>query len=163
VRFSIASYETLAGSAARRALRTGELHAVARPTDLPYVLGAGLGKVEFETFEEGREGEILQRLLRRALQEVFRRRTAGLDLSGIVACFDDGLAVETGDLVAAHDLLGQLGEVPGLARLLGALDVAEESPAMAAAALEFALEGLHLQRKIDRDDLGAGAARFRRG
>ncbi len=162
VRFSIANFETLAASAVRRALRTGEPLAVARPADLAHVLTAGLGKVEFETFEEGRETDVLERLVRRAVQEVFRRRTAGIDLSGIVGLFDAGATVETGDLVAGHDLLGQLGEVPGLARLLGALQVEEESPAVAASALEFALEGLHLQRRIDRNDLGPGAARFGR-
>ena len=160
VRFSIANYETLAGSAVRRALRTGETTAVARPADLGNVLTAGLGKIEFETFEEGREAEVLERLLRRAFAEVFRRRTAGLDMTGLVSLFEGGLTIETGDLVAGTDLLQQMDEVPGLARLLAALDVEEESPAVAAAAVEFALEGLHLQRKIDRDDLGAGKTRF---
>ena len=162
VRFSIANYETLAGSAVRRALRTDEATAVARPADLGNVLTAGLGKIEFETFEEGREAEVLERLLRRAVSEVFRRRTAGLDLSGLVSLFEQGLTIETGDLVSGEALLRQLGEVPGLARLLGALDVEEESPAVAAAAVEFAFEGLHLQRKIDRDDLGPGTIRFGR-
>ena len=160
VRFSIANYETLAGSAVRRALRTGETAAVARPADLSTVITAGLGKVEFETFEEGREAEILERLLRRSVHEVFRRRTSGVDLSGIVGLFESGLTVESGDLVSGDQLLGQLNEVPGLARLLAALSVEEESPAVAAAAVEFALEGLHLQRKIDRDDLGPGSFRF---
>jgi magnesium chelatase subunit I len=163
VRFSIANYETLGGSALRRALRTGESTAVARPADLGNVLTAGLGKVEFETFEEGREPEILERLLRRSLQEVFRRRTAGVDLSGLVRLFDAGAVVETGDLVPSQDLLAQLREVPGLARLLAALDVEEESPGVAASAIEFALEGLHLQRRIDRDDLGPGFVRFGKG
>ena len=57
VRLSIANYETLAGSAVRRALRTNETTAVARPADLGHVVTAGLGKVEFETFEEGREAD----------------------------------------------------------------------------------------------------------
>ena len=162
VRFSIANYETLAGSAVRRALRTDEPTAVARPADLGNVLTAGLGKIEFETFEEGREAEVLERLLRRAVSEVFRRRTAGLDLSGLVSLFEAGLTIETGDLVSGEALLQQMGEVPGLARLLAALDVEEESPALAAAAVEFAFEGLHLQRKIDRDDLGPGSIRFGR-
>ena len=163
VRFSIANYETLAGSALRRALRTGESTAVARPADLTNVVTAGLGKVEFETFEDGREAEVMERLLRRALLEVFRRRTVGLDLSGLVGLFEAGLTLETGDLVAGSDVLGQLDDVPGLARLLAALDIEEESPALAAAAVEFALEGLHLQRRIDRDDMGPGAVRFGRG
>ena len=160
VRFAIGSYETLAASALRRALRTGEEQAVARPVDLVQVLQAGSGKVEFESFEEGREAEILQRLARRATLEVFRRRTARADLSGIVDRFEQGLSVETGDLVAAEDLLAQLDRLPGLARLLAALDVEQESPALAAAALEFALEGLHLTRRIDRNDVGPGTVRY---
>ncbi len=50
--------------------------------------------------------------------------------------------------------------MPGLAKLLAALKVEEESPALAAAAVEFALEGLHLSRKIDRDDVAPGAFRY---
>jgi magnesium chelatase subunit I len=160
VRFSIGSYETLAASAVRRAVRTGEERAVARPSDLAQVLSAGIGKIEFETFEEGREPEILERLARRALLEVFRRRTARVDLSRLVAWFDAGGTVETGDLVPGGEMLAQLDRVPGLAKLLVALRVEEESPALAAAALEFALEGLHLSRKIDRDDVAPGAVRY---
>lgn len=173
VRFSTANYETLAASAARRAARTGEDRPVARPADLAQVLTAGIGKIEFETFEEGREPEILERTLRRCLLEVFRRRTVGLDLSALVAKFDDGLAVETGDLVSADDLLRQLDEIPGLGRLLAALQDGPgeadqelpqgsltESPALAASVLEFALEGLHLSRKLDRTDVGPGAYRY---
>ncbi len=162
VRFSTGNYETLAASALRRAVRTGEDTAVARPTDLAQVLSAGMGKIEFETFEEGREADVLERLLCRSLLEVFRRRTSGLDLSGLVAKFEAGLAVETGDLVPAEQLLGQLDAVPGLARLLTALEVEEESPTLAAAALEFALEGLHLSRKVDRSEVGAAGYRYGR-
>jgi len=162
VRFSTSNFETLAASALRRAVRTGEDAAVARPTDLAQVLSAGIGKVEFETFEEGREAELLERTLRRSLLEVFRRRTSGLDLKGLVQKFDEGLLVETGDLVPAEQLLGQLDAIPGLARLLTALEVEQESPALAAAALEFALEGLHLSRKIDRTEVGAAGYRYSR-
>jgi len=162
VRFSTGNYETLAASAIRRAVRTGEERAVARPTDLAQVLSAGLGKVEFESFEEGREADVLERLMRRAILEVFRRRTAGMDLTPLVALFDRGASVETGDLTPAQDLLAQLDSVPGLARLLAALEVEEESPPLAAAALEFALEGLHLSRKIDRSEVGVAGYRYGR-
>ena len=160
VRFSIGNYETLGASALRRAVRTGEDRAVARPSDLGQVLSACLGKVEFESYEEGREVVILERLLRRALLEVFRRRAAGVDLDALVEKFAEGRQVETGDLVPARDLLSQLEEVPGLGRLLAALGVESESPALAASALEFALEGLHLARKLDRLDVGPGAFRY---
>jgi len=160
VRFSIGNYETLAASAVRRAVRTGEARAVARPSDFAQVLAAGIGKVEFETFEEGHEPEILSRVLRRALLEVFRRHAGGVDLSRLVAWFDEGGAVETGDLVPGVQLLAQLDRVPSLARLLRALRIEAESPDLAAAALEFALEGLHLSRKIDRDDIGPAMYRY---
>ena len=160
VRFSTSAYETLAGCAARRALRTDEERAVARPADLPAVVAAGLGKVEFESFEEGREAELLERLLKRALLEVFRRRLGSVDLDGLVARFDEGLSVETGDLVPGVELLAAIGRAPGLAQVLRALDVEEESPPLAAAALEFVLEGLHLSRRLDRDELDGGLVRF---
>ena len=48
-------------------------------------------------------------------------------------------------------MLAGLGPVPGLAQLLSRLDVREESPGLAAAALEFALEGLHLNRRLAKD------------
>ncbi|HEY8340896.1 MAG TPA: AAA family ATPase [Egibacteraceae bacterium] len=163
VRFSTGSYETLAASALRRAVVRGEDLAVARPVDLAQVLAAGMGKIEFETFEEGREAEILERLLRRALLEVFRRRLAGVDLSGLLGRFADGLVVESGDLVTGEELLDQLGQAPGLARLMAALEVEQESPALAAAAVEFALEGLHLSRRLDRHELGRSAVRYSGG
>jgi len=163
VRFSTGSYETLAASALRRAVVRGEDLAVARPVDLAQVLAAGMGKIELETFEEGREAEILERLLRRALLEVFRRRLAGVDLSGLLGRFADGLVVESGDLVTGEELLDQLGQAPGLARLMAALEVEQESPALAAAAVEFALEGLHLSRRLDRHELGRSAVRYSGG
>jgi magnesium chelatase subunit I len=160
VRFSIGNYETLAASAVRRAIRTGEKRAVARPCDLAQVLSAGIGKIEFETFDQGREPEILSRILRCALLEVFRRRVGGVDLSQLVAWFDNGGAVETGDLLPGAELLAQLDRVPGFGRLLEALKIQAESSDLAAAALEFALEGLHLSRKIDRQDLGPATYRY---
>ncbi|CAN5782446.1 sigma 54-interacting transcriptional regulator [soil metagenome] len=152
VRFSVANYETLVGAALRRALRTGEAQAVARPVDLPRVLAAGLGKIEFETFEEGREAEILARLLQRAQLETFRSRMSGIDLAGLLAIFDDeGVAIETSDMTPAADVLGQFERIPGFAAMLTALDVYTESRQLMASALEFVLDGLHLSRRLDRD------------
>jgi magnesium chelatase subunit I len=78
---------------------------------------------------------------------------AGADLSGLQGRFDEGVLVETGDLVPAAELLHALGTVPGLAALLTRLGVQEESPGLAAAALEFAMEGLHLSRKLAKEEL----------
>ena len=150
-RFAVAAAETVAASAVRRAAVTGEPQAVARVCDLPSVVPASRGKVEFEAAEEGRELEVLAHLLRKATADTFRARLAGLDLSGLQGRFDEGATVETGDLVPASALLDRLGAVPGLAALLARLDIEQESPGLAAAAVEFALEGLHLNRRLAKD------------
>ena len=152
-RFAVAATESVAASAVRRAAITGEPAAVARVCDLPSVVAAARGKVEFESSEEGRELEVLAHLLRKATADTFRAHLAGLDLTGLQARFDDGGTVETGDLVPANRLLAQLGPVPGLAQLLHRLGAEQESPGLAAAALELAMEGLHLNRRLAKDEI----------
>ena len=152
-RFAVAAAETVAASAVRRSAVTGE-PAVARVCDLPSIVAASRGKVEFEAAEEGREIEVLAHLLRQATADTFRATLAGLDLSGLQTRFDDGAVLETGDLVPAAQLLANIGTVPGLAALLTRLGVEQESPGLAAAALEFAMEGLHLNRRLAKDSVG---------
>jgi magnesium chelatase subunit I len=161
VRYSIGNLETLVAAAVRRAARTGEPEAVPRVCDLPAVMESSLGRVEFDTIEEGREEEILVRALRTAELEVFRRRLSGFDFAPILGRFGMGFSAETSDLMPASELLAQFGEVPGLAKLLERLGVEEESPGVAASALEFALEGLHLSRRLNKDESGRlGAYRY---
>lgn len=161
VRYSIGNLETLAAAAIRRAARTGEPEAVPRVCDLPAVLEASLGRIEFDTIEEGREEEILARATKSAQLEVFRRRLSGFDFQPILSRFAHGFAAETSDLTSAAQLLGQFGELPGLSKLLERLGVEEESPGAAASAVEFALEGLHLSRRLNKDQAGRlGASRY---
>jgi magnesium chelatase subunit I len=56
--------------------------------------------------------------------------------------------------VPAADILADLGPIPGLAKLLAQLGIEQESPGLAAAALEFALEGLHLNRRLAKESVG---------
>jgi magnesium chelatase subunit I len=162
VRYSIGNLETLSAAAIRRAARTGEPEAVPRVCDLPAVVEAGLGRVEFDTIEEGREEEILSRALKTAELQVFRRRLSGFDFQRILSRFAQGFEAETSDLLPASELLAQFGELPGLSKLLQRLGVEEESPGVAASALEFALEGLHLSRRLNKDlESRAGRSRYR--
>jgi len=157
-RFAIAAAEAVAASAVRRAAISGEDQPVARVCDLPAVISTLRGKVEFEVSEEGREQEVLEHLLRRATADTFRATLGNADLSGLLARFTEGGAVETGDLVPAGDLLRRIGEVPGLARIMARLQMdGGESFGEAAAALEFALEGLYLMRRLSKDMLDGGA------
>lgn len=162
VRYSIGNLEVLQAAAVRRAARTGEPEAVPRICDLPAVLESSLGRVEFDTIEEGREEEILARALKTAELEVFRRRLSGYDFGPLLSRFaDEGFAIETSDLTPASELLAGIGELPGLAKLLDRLGVEEESPGVAASALEFALEGSHLSRRLNKQVLGRpGVSRY---
>jgi magnesium chelatase subunit I len=157
-RFAIAAAESVSASAARRAALTGEEQPVARICDLPPVVTTLRGKVEFEVSEEGREQEVLEHLLRRATADTYRGRLGSVDLSGLLQVFEEGGSVETGELVPAADLLARVGEVPGLARIMERLGMdGSESPGQAAAALEFALEGLYLMRRLSKDVVDGGA------
>ena len=151
-RFAIAAAESVAASAVRRAALTGEPQPVARICDLPPVVSTLRGKGEFEVSEEGREQEVLEHLLRRATADTFRARLGSADLSGLLAAFEGGGTVESGDLVSGPDLLSRIGELPGLARIMDRLGMdGGESPGQAAAAVEFALEGLYLMRRLSKD------------
>lgn len=154
-RFSIAAAETAAASAVRRAAITGEERPVTRVCDLPGMVHTLRGKVEFEVSEEGRETEILAHMLRRATAETFRNRLGGADLTPLTDKFAEGNQVESGEMVPAGELLHRIGPVNGLSKIMSRLDMGEgeESPGHAAAALEFALEGLYLMRRLSKDDL----------
>ena len=119
--------ETVAASAVRRAAIAGETRPVARVVDLPSVVPASRGKVEFADSgadpDDERELEVLEHLLRQATAQTFRARCAGLDLTGLQEHFTGGETVESGELVPAPALLGQLGTIPKLAELLGRLGV----------------------------------------
>ncbi|MEU7943189.1 sigma 54-interacting transcriptional regulator [Micromonospora taraxaci] len=164
-RFAIAAAETVAGAALRRAgllAAIGDQEgrpeaAVARVGDAVSVTSTLRGKVEFESGEEGREIEILAHLLRTATAETFRAHLSGLDLSGFTALVGDGVAIETGELVGAAELLRQVGTVPGLAKVLDRLGLGDApTPEEAAAAVEFVLEGLHLTRRLGKDVTDSG-------
>jgi magnesium chelatase subunit I len=160
-RFAIAAVETVAASALRRSGLLGEPDPVARIGDTVSVASTLRGKVEFESDEEGREIEVLAHLLRTATAETFRTRMAGLDLSSFVNLVADGNAVETGDLVAADEVLTQVGTVPGLAKVLDRLGLGDApTKGEAVAGVEFVLEGLHLTRRMSKELTADGKARY---
>src|ERR1700748_814857 len=123
-RFAIAAAESAAASAVRRAALAGDSLdevPVTRVADLPGIVPTLRGKVEFEVSEEGREEEILTHLMRRAIAETFRARLGGADLTGLLAKFEDGGSIESGELVSATELLRRTGEGRGPGRVLARL------------------------------------------
>src|SRR6202522_860401 len=158
-RFAIAAAESAAASAVRRAALCGVAEVpVTRVGDLAPEESTLRGKVEFEVSEEGREEELLGALLRGAVAEAFRARLGSADLSGLIAKFDNGGSVEAGEAVTDSALLQSAGDVPGLAKIMGRLGMdGGESFGHAAAALEVALAGLYLMRRLSKDTSGGSA------
>ncbi|MGA8115063.1 MAG: magnesium chelatase [Actinocatenispora sp.] len=151
-RFAIAAAETVAAAALRRAALTGEDPPVARPVDLSTVPSVLRGKLEFEPGEEGREDEVLHYLLRRSVAETGSARLAGLDLAPLADAVCDGHQVLTGDRVPAGEVLAALPTLAVLDELAGrcGLDVSATT-GQRAAAIELALEQLHLTRRLGKE------------
>lgn len=155
VRLSVANYETVVANAARRALRAREPEVVPRVSDLEAIVASTAGKVEIEAIDDGREEQILERLLRAAVLEVFRARVPTAGLGDVVRAFEAGGTVETGDDVPSDAYVRAVAEIPALAALVQDLG-AGESPARVAAATELVLEGLHLTKRLNKDRTGPG-------
>ncbi|MBW8751946.1 MAG: magnesium chelatase [Propionibacteriales bacterium] len=157
-RFAIAGAETIAAAALHRATARGEDEAVARVVDLQTAVDVLGGKIEFETGEEGREEEILTHLLRLATAEVVRSRLAGLDLGLLVEALESGALVTTGEQVTARDFLAGLpvlGESELYDDICDRLDATNDGER--AGAIELALEGLYLARKVAKETDGGEA------
>ena len=160
---SVANYETLVANATRRALRNGEDEVVPRVSDLDALVASTAGKVEFETVDDGREEQVLDRIIKAAVLETFRRATASPRSSpSSSTAFDEGLVVHTGDDVPAAEYANAAADLPGLRDTLADLEVGE-TPAGVASAVEFVLEGLHLSKRLNKDAVGGKAAYRGRG
>ena len=159
-RFAIAGAETIAAAALHRSVSQGEAGAVARVVDLETAVDVLGGKIEFESGEEGRERETLTHLLRTATAETVRQHFRGVDFALLVEALDGGRMVTTGEQVTARDFLAGLPALPPVedsesdlydqvCDRLGATDDGHR-----ASAIELALEGLYLARKVSKESGG---------
>jgi magnesium chelatase subunit I len=149
-RFAIAGAETIAAAARHRATVRGEDEAVARVVDLESAVDVLGGKIEFESGEEGRERDILDHLLRMATAETVRELYRGIDLGPLVDALDGSITVTTGEQITAAEFVDSLPRLNGtydaLSERFGATSAGER-----ASAIELALEGLYLARRISKD------------
>ena len=150
VRVSIANLETVISNATRRSIRNREKWAVPRVSDLSFILASFTGKIELESFEEGREGKVIEEMTKRALLNVFGRHINVNSLQAVVKYFQDGKMVEVGSETPCSSYKKVLSQVQGLGQATLRLG-ADERMETQAAAVEFILEGLHLSRKLNRE------------
>ena len=159
VRASVADYESMLANALRRAIRLGESHAAPRITDLPFIRPSLEGKVEFETVEDGREEQVIERLIQSAVVAVFNRRCSISDLEPLVTVFKSGVSADAGEVMPLAHYAGLLKDVEGLKEAVAQVTT-DTDPAVQAAAVEFVLEGLHLNKRLNRDVV-TGQTRYR--
>ena len=155
VRVSISNYETVLSNATRRAIRHGDRWICPRASDLPYIVASFSGKIELETFEAGRESRVTDDLTRRGVLRIFGNYFDVSDLETVVTSFDLGHTAETGSEKPAAEYPALVHEVDGLSEAVGRL-TSDLRPEVIASAVEFVLEGLHLNRRLncDRTDTG---------
>ena len=146
VRLSVSNLEVLGANALRRGLRAGERTVVPRVSDLSSLAASTSGKVEIESLEEGREGAILENLVKAAVLTVFKELVPPDQIRDVVAAFEEGAVAHTGEDIPSAELAGCSSEVPALRAPVLTLTGGDESPAAVAAAVEFVLEGLHLSQ-----------------
>jgi magnesium chelatase subunit I len=156
VRLSVANYEALAANALRRALRSGESEAVARIDDLDALAATSIGKIEIEALEDGREGVVFENLLRQAVLSAFRDLVDPSLTTPVVEAFEEGAVAHTGEGLPSAELAALASEVPGLADAVAPLVGPTASEPAVASAVEFVLEGLHLSRRLNKDEASSG-------
>ena len=157
VRLSVSNVEVLSANALRRSLRAGEKEVVPRVSDLDALASSTSGKIEIESLEEGREGPIVDNMLKGAVLTVFKQWLTPDQLRGVLTAFEDGIVAHTGEDVPSAQLAELVTSVPALREPVELITGGDESPAAVAAAVEFILEGLHLSKRLNKDASGSRA------
>jgi len=156
VRVSISNFETMLGNAVRRSIRNREEWACPRVSDLAFIVASFAGKIELETFEEGRESRLTDELTRRGVLRTFGSYFEIEELEAVVTAFDLGNRAETGSDLPAAGYPDMVKNIDGLGKAVRKL-TKDKRPEVIASAVEFILEGLHLSRKLNCDRSGESA------
>jgi len=159
VRVSVANYENMLSSALRRAIRLHERQVAPRVSDLIALVQSTGGKIELETVGDRDEEKVIEKLLQKAVLNVFNRHFALHEFDDLLSGFDNGLKIEVGDSLSSLEYVRQAAEVPGFTPAIKKLG-GQGNPAQIASSIELVLEGLHLNRKLNKDRT-AGRMRYR--
>lgn len=160
VRVSVANFENVLSNASRRALRLKERQVAPRVSDLSAIIASTSGKIELDTVGDVKEERVVQKLINSAILEVFSEYFEVREFEQLVAGFERGLNVQVGDDLSSMEYVTQLSKVGGLSKAVDKLN-GRGSPASIASAVEFILEGLHLNRRLNKDEVN-GKTRYRR-
>ncbi len=153
VRASIANFENLIANALRRAIRLKDDTIAPRISDLPFLIPALSGKIEFEVLEEDHEEEVLGQLFESAVKTIFAKYFSIDDVELIASTFNNGeISVDTGESLHSGFYQDVIGQIPGLGEAVSCL-TPSSNPALRASAVEFVLEGLYVNNLLSKDSL----------
>jgi magnesium chelatase subunit I len=130
---------------------------VPRVCDLDALAASSSGKIEIESLEEGRDGVILENLVKGAVLTVYKERVTPDQVRDVIAAFEEGIVAHTGEDISSVDEAHLVEQIPALRAAVLSLTNGDESPSAVAAAVEFVLEGLHLSKRLNKDATSAGA------
>lgn len=154
VRMSISNYECLVSSAEKRAILLGEEEAVPRISDLSSIFASSTGKIELEYAGEDKgEAEIVDRLIKKGVREIFNEYFTLESLQDVVDVFNRGGRMEVSEAMSSREYLDVFREIEGLETRVKELGITD-SPAMMASGIEFILEGLHLHNLLNKNEVG---------
>lgn len=160
VRVSISNYENVISNALKRTVRLNEEYVVPRVTDFAAMMASTTGKIELETIGDASAEKIVDKLIQGAIVNVFNRYFLVQEFDDVVRSFDDGLTLEVSESLPSLNYAQEAFKLNGMKAAVTKLNAAG-NPALIASAVEFILEGLHLNRKLNKDRL-AGRGRYRR-
>lgn len=119
--------------------------------------------------EDGQEDKVIGRLLGEAVKNIFDQHFDLGQFRGVVEYFESGKSLEVGDQVASSQYAERAAAVPGFKRIV--LQAAEKlapelfdssaRDALVASVAEFALEGLHVHNKLNKQEK-VGLTTYRR-
>lgn len=127
---------------------------------MPALIASTAGKIEIESVGDTREDKLVEKLVQGAVLAAWNRRFSVGDFDDIVTRFHNGLTIEVSDSLPSMEYVHQASDLKGLRNAITKLE-AQGNPAAVAAAVEFVLEGLHLNRRLNKDR-SAGGIRYRR-
>lgn len=152
VRMSIANYENVISNARKRALKLGEVKAVPRISDLFAVYPSSAGRLELEySGEERDESEITEILIGRAVKTIFDKWFTIEELKTVEDVFNEGAIMEVSYLTPSAEYMDAFVEIPELVSAATKLNC-NSDPQEMASALEFVLEGLHLNKRLNKKE-----------
>jgi magnesium chelatase subunit I len=91
---------------------------------------------------------------------VFSRHFSASQFDGVVAKFEEGTMLEVGEGIPARTYTRAFGDFAELATALKKLNLPDR-PEVRASVIEFLLEGLHLNKRLNKDEVD-GRAVYRR-